>query len=362
VVIRATDFDSLDHDDVATAPRRFLRFASMAQRRLLPGDLLVEMSGGSEAQPTGRIALVSEAVAATTPPVVFSNFVKRIRLTPAVDAAYFALAWRDLYDRGKTRPYEKRTTGIRNFKLDDFLASERMPLPPINEQRRIAQILLTIQRAGQASDDTRLALGEFKRAVVAAAFARAGRSTSLEMLIERPQYGLTASASERPGVRFLRITDLRDYGVDWDVVPSCDPTPPNGDRYVLYDGDLVVARIGATTGKAWLVRDPPLAVFASYLIRLRARRCCDPRFLAAFFDSAPYWQQIQASKGGRLKGGVNIGNLNALEVPLLTADAQQTLGDHLDRIGLAADAARRKRDAVERVFRSARSKLLSAGL
>ena len=66
--------------------------------------------------------------------------------------------------------------------------------------------------------------------------------------------GTQRHASDKGGVRFLRITDLKEDGVDWAAVPSCDPAPPTGDRYVLYDGDLVVARIGATTGKAWLVR------------------------------------------------------------------------------------------------------------
>ena len=180
----------------------------------------------------------------------------------------------------------------------------------------------------------------------------------LESLIERPQYGYTATASTVPGIRFLRITDLRDDGVDWETVPGCDPPPPTGHRYGLRDGDLVIARIGATTGKAWLVRNPPPAVFASYLIRIRARSDCDPRFLAAFFRSEGYWSQIAAAKGGRLKGGINIGNLNALQIPRLTPDSQRQLGDRMDAIAAATEALRRKRDALDDVFQSALAEFL----
>jgi type I restriction enzyme S subunit len=150
-VIRATDFESLAHGDVSEAPHRFVRSASAKTRQVAAGDLLVEMSGGSEAQPTGRSVLVGDDVAAMKPPVVFSNFVKRLRLRSAVDSQYFALVWSYLYRNGKTRPYEKRTTGIRNFRLDDFLGSETMPLPQIDEQRRIARIVSTIEASARAS-------------------------------------------------------------------------------------------------------------------------------------------------------------------------------------------------------------------
>ena len=166
-----------------------------------------------------------------------------------------------------------------------------------------------------------------------------GLLVSLGSLIERPQYGFTASASTQEGTRFLRITDLRDTGVDWDSVPSCVPPAPEGDRYALRDGDLVVARIGATTGKAWLVRDPPPAVFASYLIRLRTLEGCDPEYLAAFFHSRAYWRQIDAAKGGRLKGGINIANLNALQVPLAPLDEQRRIARVLSAVANSVQTA-----------------------
>ena len=193
VVVRATDFDSLAGGDVDSAPHRFLRPSSIAKRQLLSGDLLVEMSGGSESQPTGRLVRVGDKVASMSPPVVFSNFVKRLRLKSSVDSEYFALAWRSLYYRGRTKPYEKRTTGIRNFRLDDFLNTEEMPLPPLDEQQRIARTLSTLQRAVQASGTELRSLLELRRTMIADALARVNDFISLEQLVERPQYGYTAS-------------------------------------------------------------------------------------------------------------------------------------------------------------------------
>ncbi len=108
------------------------------------------------------------------------------------------------------------------------------------------------------------------------------------------QYGHTASAINRPeGPRFLRITDIQNGRVDWSSVPSCDIPPDDVSKYRLRKGDLVFARTGATTGKSFLIDECPEAVFASYLIRVGVSGEIDSRYLAAFFQSPDYWQQIE---------------------------------------------------------------------
>src|SRR5437763_16361711 len=90
--------------------------------------------------------------------------------------------------------------------------------------------------------------------------------------IEPPEYGYTDSAtSERRGPLFLRITDIQDGNVNWDTVPYCSCPPDVLANKRLISGDILVARIGGTTGKSLLIEScPDAAVFASYLIRLRA--------------------------------------------------------------------------------------------
>lgn len=51
---------------------------------------------------------------------------------------------------------------------------------------------------------------------------QAWRSVRLGDICERPDYGPPASATaENTGVRFLRITDIRDGPVKWHSVPFC---------------------------------------------------------------------------------------------------------------------------------------------
>lgn len=147
----------------------------------------------------------------------------------------------------------------------------------------------------------------------------------LKEVADKPQYGFTASASKSGNVKFLRITDITDSGVDWDNVPLCECPEDKLDTYLLKSGDIVFARIGATTGKSYLINNPPNAIFASYLIRVRVKNGIDPSYLIQFFQSSSYWKQINANKHNNLKKGVNGSILQTLLVPKPSLDEQKKI-------------------------------------
>ncbi|MEH2379848.1 MAG: restriction endonuclease subunit S [Nostoc sp.] len=162
---------------------------------------------------------------------------------------------------------------------------------------------------------------------------------------EKPEYGYTASATEKDsGYKFLRITDIQDGTVQWNNVPYCEIDKTKIDKYILILGDIVVARIGATTGKSFLIDDCPEAVFASYLIRIRTKHELLPSFLNFYFETETYWQQIDANKGGKLKGGVNIPIIKNLLVPLPPLPEQKTIAHTLRTIQKAKETRQRELD------------------
>jgi type I restriction enzyme, S subunit len=169
----------------------------------------------------------------------------------------------------------------------------------------------------------------------------------------KPDYGYTISATTEPvGPRLLRITDIQDDGVNWETVPYCNCDDPAKRRYGLRPGDIVVARIGASTGKAYLITECPEAVFASYLIRTRPKADLVPEFLYYFLHSDEYWSQIQRSKGGRLKGGVSIPVLEGLVLPLPPLLEQRAIARVLRAIQ-AARETRQREVALERERKAA---------
>lgn len=175
---------------------------------------------------------------------------------------------------------------------------------------------------------------------------RAFQSQALSELAVSIDYGLTASARNGDGPRFLRITDLQNDSVDWSAVPSCDCSKEDAKKFALSGGDIVFARTGATTGKSYLITSPPhVSVFASYLIRVRAKESVFPPFLAHFFKSQKYWRQISSLSEGAAQPGVNATKLGSLQIPVPPLDEQKRIAAILDK----ADSLRRKRQQAIRL-------------
>ena len=113
-------------------------------------------------------------------------------------------------------------------------------------------------------------------------------------------YGLTASASEHDvGPSFLRITDIVSGHIDWNAVPHVAADTATFAKYRLDDGDVVLARTGASTGASAYVKNPPPAVFASYLVRLKTKPNFDSRFLAYYLRSHAFWTFIRGVLGDK---------------------------------------------------------------
>ena len=147
-------------------------------------------------------------------------------------------------------------------------------------------------------------------------------------------YGYTSKASFNNGAyKLLRITDIQNNSVDWNMVPYCDVDSKKLSNVLLHDGDIVFARTGATTGKSFLIKNPNKTVFASYLIRVSVNReKILPEYVMHYFQSADYWRQINDGISGSTQGGFNATKLGKLKIPIINKTEQKKLIDKLDTI------------------------------
>jgi type I restriction enzyme, S subunit len=178
---------------------------------------------------------------------------------------------------------------------------------------------------------------------------------TLESVSEKIDYGLTTSAtSSDTGIKFLRITDIQDNGVDWQSVPFCECSEKDLIQYSLAKGDIVFARTGATTGKSYLINETPeKTVFASYLIRVRAdKNIVDPEFLSYFFQTPQYWQQISDTAVGAAQVGVNGSKLAELRMPLPPLTEQKRIASLLARADRLRQLRRTAHDLSDSVLQS----------
>lgn len=169
--------------------------------------------------------------------------------------------------------------------------------------------------------------------------------TTLGRVLQRsPSYGINAPALPR-GVGkypYLRITDIDEAGrVDIGSLPSVRDTA--SDTYILSEGDIVVARTGASVGKSHLFKDAgEPVVFAGFLIRLSAdENAILPSYLAQLMQTAHYWDWIRENSARSGQPGVNGQQLKTIPIVLPPLPEQQAIAAALsDADGVVAGLER----------------------
>jgi type I restriction enzyme S subunit len=131
-------------------------------------------------------------------------------------------------------------------------------------------------------------------------------------------------------------------------------------------GDIVFARTGATTGKSYMVSNPPDAVCASYLIRLRLQSSeILPRFVSYYFGTKAYWDAVSTGISGSAQGGFNASKLGALQIPLPPVSEQQRIVAILDeafaRLATATANAEKNFKNARELFESALNSIFTKG-
>uniref|UniRef100_A0A7C5X434 Restriction endonuclease subunit S n=1 Tax=Thermocrinis ruber TaxID=75906 RepID=A0A7C5X434_9AQUI len=136
---------AIDYDgriDFTKAVPRKLNKKKIEKLKLRKGMILIEKSGGSTDTPAGKVAILKQDFEGTC-----SNFIQILKPNNSICDSYY-LFYRLLYNfkNNLVGKYQQKTTGIINFILKEYF-NEYIPLPPLPEQRKIAQILETVDNA-----------------------------------------------------------------------------------------------------------------------------------------------------------------------------------------------------------------------
>lgn len=137
------------------------------------------------------------------------------------------------------------------------------------------------------------------------------------------EYGYTSVARDRGDTRYIRITDINADGSLSNEDNKFVNLTQENQKYLLSEGDILVARIGATYGKTFLFEGNFNAVFASYLIRLKFDKYVLPKYYFYFAQSHYYWEQARNLVTGAGQPQFNANAIKHLQVPLPSIDEQQ---------------------------------------
>lgn len=130
--VRGADIPDVKAGNKGKMPIRYILPKNYASKHLSDGDIVVEISGGSPTQSTGRCTAITQSLLDRYDSgMVCTNFCKAIK--PLDEYSMFIYYyWQYLYDRKVFFSYENGTTGIKNLDFSGFLESESIIIPPID--------------------------------------------------------------------------------------------------------------------------------------------------------------------------------------------------------------------------------------
>ena len=128
--IRGTDISDLNNGIPAKTPVRFIKESKFQSIYPKEGDLIIEISGGTENQSTGRICYINEQIKRLFDyPLVFSNFCRLIRVKKS-EYSFFLYGYiRYLYNQDEFFNLENGSSGIKNLDYKALLFENEYKMP-----------------------------------------------------------------------------------------------------------------------------------------------------------------------------------------------------------------------------------------
>ena len=162
LVIRATEFDNLYNLnlDNSRVKYRLIHKDKIEKIDIQENDLLIEKSGGSPAQPVGRISILRKDILDSNQ-ICYSNFIHKIRVSEAINPEYLFCFLKSVHNIKLTDAMQSQTNGIRNLIMNNYF-NQDIPLPEMNKQNEIAEHIKQIRE--QAKQLQNEAVAELEKA------------------------------------------------------------------------------------------------------------------------------------------------------------------------------------------------------
>ena len=258
------------------------------------------------------------------------------------------------------------------YKRHFSILKEKVVLFPdfkTGEQQKIADCLSSLDELIAAQARKVAALKIHKKGLMEQLFPREGEtqprlrfpefqgigewsSTSLgKLLLGSPDYGVNAAAvpfSENLP-KYIRITDISEDGrylLDKQVSVDLDATAEN----YLDEGDIVLARTGASVGKSYRYRkEDGRLVFAGFLIRVRPNpQTLISTYLANFLTTDQFWLWVAITSARSGQPGINSNEYGSFSIPLPpNLSEQQRIADCLTSLDDLITAATQEIDTLK---------------
>jgi type I restriction enzyme S subunit len=221
-----------------------------------------------------------------------------------------------------------------------FLRLLNIPLPPLEEQRRIAAILDRADALRAKRRQVLAHLDSLTPAIFASMFGR-GRDILDRWSVDRleDQLDFLTSGSRgwakyygASGAKFLRIQNVQSDRLHLkDLAHVSPPATAEARRTRVAPGDVLLS-ITADLGRTGVVPcDIGVAHINQHLCILRSSTM-NPRFLSAFLSSPSGQLQMASKNRAAVKAGLNFDDVRSLMIPVPSEELQRTFARRAERV------------------------------
>lgn len=139
--MRGADLPEITFGNKGKMPVRYILPKNFINKQLTANNIVIEISGGSPTQSTGRCALITQSLLDRYEcDMVCTNFCRAIKPKEGY-SEFIYYYWRYLYEHNVMFLYENGTTGIKNLDISSFLENEKIIIPTLNSVHIFSNIV-----------------------------------------------------------------------------------------------------------------------------------------------------------------------------------------------------------------------------
>lgn len=286
--------------------------------------------------PAGSVVLSSRApigyVAIAQVPMATNQGCKSFIPSSEVDARYLAH-----YLLSQKDALQSLGTGATFKELSKSRAADiRIPLPPLDEQRRIAAILDEVEKLSSSQAAKLACLRELLDARSSRIAEEANAAKRLDELCD-VQGGISLGGARKSypeSAPYLRVANVFRNAIDLSEVKSIPIREGELEKYSLLSGDILVAEAHGNryeVGRgAMLTESLEGHVYQNHLFRVRPNKEIDSEILVQLWNSPRVRKQILSIVS--TTSGLNttsISKIRSIQVPILTSEVQAEFSELL---------------------------------
>jgi hypothetical protein len=230
------------------------------------------------------------------------------------------------------------------------LKLETFDLPPLDQQRRIAEILWAVDASLGANDELESSLLEYRQTFldsITHEYSVSHALAPLDSAIEQGRpicYGiLMPGVGVEDGIPVVKVRDFPDgYIREGDLLRTTPEIEAPYKRSRLKSGDLLIS-IRGTIGR---MAEVPPSLDGANITQDTARLSIAPEhnrgYLRGVLESRFVERQLRSRITGLAVKGINIGELRQIQIPLPSRPKQNAIAEKLAAVSAAQKAAAEK--------------------